>query len=143
MTVRYDTTRRSSAQACNRVSTPESGLVVTNRWQFYEAPGGGSPVQKAIGKYRLTTAELARLYVVMDRVAEGRTRPGDVKALRDGVLEVRVRIGGRNFRLAYAELGDGLVLLGLHFFHKQRQVEDRHIDTAAARLKDWLSRHGA
>lgn len=116
---------------------------MTKQWRFYEAPGGGSPVQKAIAKYHLNAAELARLQVVMDRVAEGRTRPGDVKALRDGVLEVRAKIGSRHFRLAYAELDGGLVLLGLHFFHKQRQVEDRHINTAADRLKDWLARDGA
>ncbi|MEV0327929.1 type II toxin-antitoxin system RelE/ParE family toxin [Micromonospora echinospora] len=73
-------------------------------------------------------------------MAEGRSRPGDVKALRDGVLEVRVRIGNRNFRLAYADLGDDLVLLGLHFFHKQRQVEDRHVAIAVERLKDWRDR---
>lgn len=109
-------------------------------WQFYQAPGGGVPVQRAINKYDFTAAELARLQVVLDRVAEGRTRPGDVKRLRDGVLEVRVRIGGRHFRLAYAELDGGLVLLGLHLFHKQKGIELRQVAVAVDRLEDWLGR---
>lgn len=109
-------------------------------WRFYHAPGGGNPVAKAIKKYDLTRTDLARLQVVMDRIADGRTRSGDVKALRNGVLEVRVRIGHRNFRLAFAELDGGLVLLGLHLFHKQRSAEPRHVAIAVDRLKDWLNR---
>lgn len=109
-------------------------------WLFYQAPGGGNPVQKAISKYGLAKDDLARLQNVMDRVAEGRTRSGDVKALRDGVSEVRVRIGKRHIRLAYAEIDSGFVLLALHLFHKQRDSEERHVGIAAERLKEWLSR---
>lgn len=114
--------------------------VLIRKWEFYTTEAGAVPARKEIEKHRLSRTELAKLQVIMDRVAEGRTRPGDVKALRDGVLEVRVRVANRQIRLAYAEVGGGLVLLALHFFQKQRQVEGRHIDVAVERLKDWESR---
>lgn len=113
---------------------------MTRDWLFYKAAGGGDPVSKEIEKCALTRTDLAKLQTIMDRVAEGRTRQGDVKPLRDGVLEVRVVTAGRHLRLAFAEVGNGLILLALHFFQKQRQVEARHIDLAVARLKDWKSR---
>lgn len=114
---------------------------MVRKWEFYTTAMGAIPIRKEIEKHRLNRAELAKLQVIMNRVAEGRARAGDVKALRDGVLEVRVQVANRQIRLAYAEVDDGLVLLALHFFHKQRQVEARLIDTAVDRLKDWQSRH--
>jgi phage-related protein len=114
--------------------------MTTRQWQFYEPAGGGDPVNREIRKCELNRAELAKLYTVMQRVADGRTTTGDVKALRDGVLEVRVVVANRQLRLCYAEVGEGLILLALHFFQKQRQVEDRHIDLAVSRLRDWRKR---
>lgn len=114
---------------------------MSRHWDFYEAPGGGDPVRREILKARLTKAETAKLQTIMDRVAEGRTRPGDVKPLRDGVLEVRIRVGERQLRLAYGEGASNLVLLALHFFQKQRQNESRHVDIAVDRFRDWKSRH--
>jgi putative component of toxin-antitoxin plasmid stabilization module len=115
-------------------------VVVIRKWNFYTTATGANPVEKEIKKHKLTTVELTKLQVVMDRVAEGRTRSGDVKPLRDGVLEVRVHVANRELRLAFAEVGGGLILLALRFFRKQRQVEARHIDVAAERLRDWQSR---
>ncbi|MFI0794855.1 type II toxin-antitoxin system RelE/ParE family toxin [Micromonospora rubida] len=114
---------------------------MSRRWNFYEAAGGGDPVRREILKSRLTTAEAAKLQTIMDRVAEGESRPGDVKSLRDGVLEVRVRVGQRCLRLAYGECEGGLILLALHFFQKQRQNESRHVEVAVDRFRDWKSRH--
>jgi phage-related protein len=116
-------------------------IVKTREWIFYTTELGASPVKKEIKKHGLTTDEATKLQVVMDRVREGRTRSGDVKSLRDGVLEVRVRVANRELRLAYGDVGDGLILLALRFFRKQRQVEAGHIDVAAERLKDWRARH--
>ncbi|RZT82053.1 putative component of toxin-antitoxin plasmid stabilization module [Micromonospora violae] len=99
-------------------------------------------MRKEILKSRLTKAEAAKVQAIMDRVAEGRTRPGDVKPLRDGVLEVRIRVGDRRLRLAFAEGTDSLVLLALHFFQKQQQNESRHVEVAVDRFRDWKSRHG-
>jgi phage-related protein len=99
-------------------------------------------VLKEIRKCRLSIEEQAKVQVAMDRVAEGRAQPKDVKTLRDGVLEVRVRVGQRQLRLLYAEVSDGPILLALHFFQKQRQVETRHIDLASGRLRDWEARPG-
>jgi phage-related protein len=107
---------------------------------FYQAAGGGEPVHKEIEKCGLTVTEMAKVQTAMNRVAEGRAQPGDVKTLRGGVLEVRVSVAQRRLRLIYAESQGGLVLLALHFFQKQRQVETRHIDVAVDRLRDFRSR---
>lgn len=114
---------------------------MNRRWEFYKTAAGGEPVRKEIEKCRLTIAEQAKIQVAMDRVAERRAQPKDVKSLRGGILEVRVRVGERQLRLLYAEVDDRALLLALRFFQKQRQVEDRHIDVAADRLKDWRGRH--
>jgi len=77
----------------------------------------------------------------MERLAQGRTLRGDVKPLRDGVFELRARVGRRSFRLAYAEVDDGLVLLALHFFFfKKSQVAPHDVKLAVDRLRDWRSR---
>ncbi|GAA2491526.1 hypothetical protein Ahu01nite_028630 [Winogradskya humida] len=109
-------------------------------WDFYKTAAGAVPVHKELDKHKLNAMELAKLQTIMDRIAEGRAQPKDVKSLRDGVLEVRVRVGKRQLRMTYAEGGDGLILLALHFFQKQRQVEATHIDLAVSRLEDWRSR---
>ncbi len=76
----------------------------------------------------------------MERLGQGRTLRGDVKPLRDGVFELRARVGRRSFRLAYAEVDDGLVLLALHFFVKKSQVAPHDVKLAVDRLRDWRSR---
>lgn len=113
---------------------------MARRWEFYDTVAGGGPVQKEIEKCRLSINEQAKVQAIMDRVAQGMARPGDVKELRSGVREVRVRSGKRQLRVLYAELGDRAVLLALHVFQKQRPVEARHIDLAVDRLRDWRAR---
>lgn len=108
------------------------------RWELYRTASGGVPVRKEIEKCSLTLVEQAKVQAIMDRVAEGRARPLDVRQLRDGVREVRVRVAQRRLRLLFAQAGD--VLLALHFFAKQQQIEARHIDLAAERLREWRAR---
>ena len=112
------------------------------RWEFYRTASGGAPVRKEIKKLSLTVAEQAKVQAIMDRVAEGRTRPQDVRQLRDGVREVRVRVANRRLRLLFADAGDGEVLLALHLFAKQQQIEARHIEVAVDRLREWRTREG-
>ena len=113
---------------------------MARKWEYYAAPGGGSPVVKEMQKLKLNAWEAARLDDVLDRVAAGRTLPKDVKALRDGVLEFKLAGHRRTFRMLFAEVDGGLVLLGLHFFAKKTQNARENVDLAADRLKDWRKR---
>jgi putative component of toxin-antitoxin plasmid stabilization module len=99
-------------------------------------------VKKEIQKFKLTRPQLARLQAVMDRVRDGATRTGDVKALGDGVLEVRVEMEDLSFRVAYAETDDGLLLLALHAFRKQRDNERQAVKLAKKRWREWRDRDG-
>lgn len=107
-------------------------------WDFYTAPGGGDPVRKDIRKAGLTRWEAGRVQEMMDRVARGSARPRlDFKPLRDGVSEILVDGHNRTFRLMYAEVDGGLVLLALHFISKKKQNDRQAVELAVQRLRAW------
>lgn len=109
-------------------------------WEYYTAPGGGSPVIKDMQKLGLTRWEAARVEAALNRVAAGRALPKEVKILRDGVSEVKINCSSRTFRMLFAELDGNVLLLGLHFFAKKTQNAHTDVDLAAQRLRDWLCR---
>ena len=53
--------------------------------------------------------------------------------LRDGVYELRTRVGRVNYRVLYGFVGQNVVLVS-HGITKEKEVPDKEIDTAAARL---------
>lgn len=112
---------------------------VSREWLYYAAHGGGSPVTKDIQRAKLKLHELGRLQEVMDRVAEGRALPKEVKYLRDDVYEFKLNLAQRSYRLLFAEVDGGLVLLALHFFSKKKQVDRDAVELAVDRLRRWRS----
>lgn len=116
------------------------GADLAKMWIYYTALGGRNKIEDELRAAKLSKHEVAKLEHLMERLAEGRTLRGDVKPLRDGVCELRGRVGQRSFRLAYAEVDDGLVLLAVHFFFKKSQVATRDVALAVDRLRDWRSR---
>ncbi|MGH3928724.1 MAG: type II toxin-antitoxin system RelE/ParE family toxin, partial [Pseudonocardiaceae bacterium] len=115
-------------------------LLQSKKWIYYTSPAGRNKIQDELRDAKLSAYEVAKLQLLMERLAEGQPMPQDGKALRDGVCELRAKVGQRSFRLAYAEVDDGLVLLALHFFFKKSQVARHDIDLAVDRLKDWRAR---
>ncbi|RSN47115.1 hypothetical protein DMC64_07350 [Amycolatopsis sp. WAC 04197] len=116
--------------------------MLAREWDYYTAPGGGSPVAKELQKVKLSEWEVGRLDALLDLVADGMARPNiDFKYLRDGVSEVLIDGRDRTFRLFYADLGGGPLLLALHFISKKRQVDKRALDLAVKRLREWTKRH--
>ncbi|MBB6171544.1 phage-related protein [Nocardiopsis mwathae] len=111
------------------------------RWEFYSSPAGRDKIADDIKRARLSRSELARLELLLQRIAERSTYPRDVKALRDGVFEGRPDGDHRIFRVVYAEVACGVVLLALHFFEKRRQTEPKAIQLALDRLSDWRRRN--
>ncbi|MFE5583954.1 type II toxin-antitoxin system RelE/ParE family toxin [Kitasatospora sp. NPDC056531] len=111
-------------------------------WAFYEGADGSTPVRKELDRARLAPHEQAKLYVLMQRVKDRQTLPGDVKDLGNDLLEVRLTGSHRIFRLLYAEEADGLVLLALSFFQKKSQkTPSNERGTAERRLKEWRNRN--
>lgn len=107
------------------------------RWDYFKLGDARSPVLKEIAKQKMSTAELARLDDLMDRIACGETLKKDVKSLGDGVLEFVLRLDHRSYRMAYAEVDGGLVLLALTFFRKTKQRQTESVDLAKQRLKSY------
>lgn len=54
-------------------------------------------------------------------------------ALRDGVYELRTKVGRVNYRVLYGFVGQQVVLIS-HGITKEKEVPDKEIDIAAARL---------
>ncbi|USX50617.1 type II toxin-antitoxin system RelE/ParE family toxin [Lentzea sp. HUAS12] len=113
---------------------------MAREWDYYTAPGGGCPVEKEMQKLKLSPWDAVRVEEAMDRVAAGEAMPGEVKYLRDDVLEIKIDGAQRTYRMLYAELDGGLVLLGLHFFAKKVQNARKDVDLAADRLRSWRDR---
>ncbi|MGW3299187.1 type II toxin-antitoxin system RelE/ParE family toxin [Streptomyces rubiginosohelvolus] len=113
-------------------------------WDFYRTDSGACPVQRELKKCKLTTEEQAKLKVLMQRVIDNKTLPGDVKSLGGDLLEVRLDGDHRIFRLVYSEVSGGLLLLGLMFFQKKTQATPLTVKRSATRrLKDWRKRKSA
>lgn len=117
--------------------------MTSRSWQYYRSPNGAKVVSNEVEDAGLEEYESAKLVTLMDRIRDGRTRHGDVKSPGQGVLEARLS-GRRQFRLLFAKVDDdgGVVLLGLHFVGKKSRTIPRAVETAQARLKDWLRRKG-
>ncbi|MEU7483546.1 type II toxin-antitoxin system RelE/ParE family toxin [Streptomyces sp. NPDC042319] len=110
-------------------------------WVLYATEGGARPVIKEREKCRLTETEKGKLLKVLERVERRQTLPGDVKSLGGDLLEVRIDGNRRIFRLVYAEVNGGLLLLALHFFQKTTQATPPQVKrTANRRLADWRKR---
>lgn len=61
------------------------------------------------------------------------------KPLRDGIHELRARIGNVNYRILYSYSGTGIAILS-HGITKEGKVPDDEIDTAVAR-KDLVKKN--
>jgi phage-related protein len=104
-------------------------------WQFYQAPGGGSPVQKDIrAEFKSDKRGLTRLAQLMGRIASCETLRRDVVDLGGGLLEARLSHMGNEYRLFFARVRSGEILLALHFVNKKARTVPREIALARWRL---------
>lgn len=113
---------------------------MARQWEFYQAPGGGNVVSREINSCCPSKHEMATLKKKMDKVAECGTHAPGVAPLGDGVWEIKFSVHPKKFRLAFAVVEDGHVLLGLHFFKKDQQRQKEDVDRAKLRLRDWKAR---
>jgi phage-related protein len=108
-------------------------------WRYFKAnPSGTSPVQKEMDA--LGVDAKATLKELMGRRARNQLMPDENKPLGDGLWELRKALDGRQYRLVYAPLGSGLVLLALTAFEKKSPRTPKPvIKLAKKRRKVWLA----
>ncbi len=82
----------------------------------------------------------------MERYAQGCPLPKEVRALRNGIFEIRVQADRCAVRLHFAHTSDsdGYIALALLVVNKKTQTADgHHIDRSLKRLADWEERQRA
>lgn len=103
---------------------------------FHKPPGDArSAAEKEFRE--LPTPARARLLQKMEKYTEGKATPGrDFKHLRDGIFEIRIKLGTNPYRVLF--FMDGDLPVALRCFHKKDQkVSASDIDVAIQRRKTW------
>ena len=122
--------------------------MAARRFVFFQTAGGRAPALEWMRT--LEAVPVVRLKAVMEMLAEhGHTlgRP-HAAPLRDGISELRVRVGKARYRLLYFLHGRELVILSHGFSKKTDRVPEEEIERAI-RHKDQfeaapkLHTHGA
>lgn len=113
------------------------------RWRTFKSRTGSDLVLKEIRKLGLAPHEQQKLRKIMDSKDQGMDLGPADKPLTgyQGMRELVIRCGDRSFRLVYAPVSGGLVLLGLHLFAKKSQTAPKDLGLAWDRLKEWRSRY--
>jgi|SRR6185312_14439547 len=106
---------------------------------FYQEVDGTAPVMEWLERLRKTTPRaFAKCVVRLERLAElgHELRRPEADTLRDGIHELRARLGHVNYRLLYSFHGRVVAVL-LHALTKEDAVPDRDIDLALARKRTY------
>ena len=102
---------------------------------FYRDVEGGVPVLDWLRTLRERNQKaFAKCVVRIRRLAElgHELRRPEADLLRDGIHELRARLGTVNYRLLYFFHGQQVAVLG-HALTKEDQMPDRHIELAVRR----------
>lgn len=103
---------------------------------FYRADDGDVPFLRWLDELREKNerAFTKCLYMVdLLRQSGHELRRPHADSLRDGVYELRTKVGRVNYRVLYGFVGQHVVLIS-HGITKEKEVPATEIDTAAARL---------
>lgn len=103
---------------------------------FFRAANGEVPFLAWLDELRGTNerAFTKCLYMVdLLRQFGHELRRPQADSLRDGVYELRAKVGRVNYRVLYGFVGKNVVLVS-HGITKEKEVPENEIDTAATRL---------
>jgi phage-related protein len=106
---------------------------------FYAELDGSSPVLDFLVNLRRKNAKAyAKCLVRIERLeALGHElRRPEADVLRNGIYELRVRLGSVNYRLLYFFAGKQIAVLG-HAITKEDTISDRDIDLAIHRMRSF------
>ena len=111
-----------------------------SKWDYADSGGAKSPVEREMGKAKMSATAVSRLEAGMGRIANGPLLPGETGPVREGVNELRVNVDKRWYRLLYGQHGSRWVAL---FFavKKRNDLDAAWITTAIKRLKDHKKLH--
>lgn len=104
---------------------------------FYQEAKGAVPVLDWLRELERTNRRAAeKCEAAIERLAEfgHELRRPQADFLRDGVYELRVRVGQVNYRLLYFFHGQGVAILA-HGLTKEKKVPEADIDRAVERKK--------
>lgn len=104
---------------------------------FYRELDGTAPVMEWLARLRRAEPRaFAKCVVRLERLAElgHELRRPEADTLRDGIHELRARLGHVNYRLLYSFHGRTVAVL-LHALTKEDAVPDRDIDLAVTRKR--------
>ncbi len=109
-------------------------------WLWFRLePGGRSPAEEEF--LSLPSVGQAGLAAAIMRYRRGETRPGDVKPVSDGILEIRHRVDTVRFRVLFIPWGRCCVGLTA-FCKKEPRTPKPDLDTARQRAKRWRRLNG-
>jgi len=106
---------------------------------FYQEAGGVAPVCEWLAHLRRTTPRAyAKCVVRLERLRElgHELRRPEADVLREGIHELRIRLGRVNYRLLYAFHRRVIAVL-LHAVIKEESILETDIDLAVARKRTF------
>ena len=110
---------------------------------FYRTRGGNCPVERFLDSlpdmHARKVVWVLRLVENLERVPEHYLKR--LVGTQD-LWEVRVRVGGMNYRILAFFDGQGHLILTGGFAKKQRKTPSREINVAETRRRDYLQRRG-
>jgi phage-related protein len=130
--------KRGGRRHRQQQSSAEAPVIRPWLW-FRLEPGGRSPAEEEF--LRLPSVGRAGLAAAILRCRRGETRPGDVKPVSDGILEIRDRVDTLRFRVLFIQWGRYCVGLTA-FCKKEPKTPKPELDTARQRAKRWRTLNG-
>ena len=112
--------------------------------EFYETDAANSPVRDFLLKLKASNPDdFAAVVAGLDKLRHRQYhREPLTKALTDGLFELR-HVGKLNTRLIWF-FQKGRRIVAVHGIrNKSRSIPRRDLETARARMRDWLNRHPA
>lgn len=104
-------------------------------WEYAVSARDQPYVLKEITDLKMSSTAIAKLEQAMVRVSEGTTSTGDVKSVRNGILELRIQADKRWYRMLFARLDANRVAL-LVIVKKTNRLEKKSIELAENRLRE-------
>lgn len=117
---------------------PDEASPYRRYLRFYRAPSSDRMVAREEFE-RLETHGRAALAEAIQRFKRHEELPGEVKKLqgKDGIWEIRVKVGNDPFRALFFYDTDIIVICLTVFYKNQQQTPKKDLDRAIARKKAW------
>lgn len=107
-------------------------------WEYATSSRGEAYVLREAKKLKMSYDALAKLEQGMKRLADGKSRQGEVSLVRNEIWELRVNADNRWYRLLFARLAPNRVAL-LLVAKKRNTLDPAWTKSAQSRLRELKS----